>query len=142
DVARRYGGGEQGIDRLIALTRWSLTNEDRTVIADTSGDRAPRWSETLVSADTLTELRERFDRNTRLAFRVPLLVKRKKAKAASTFFDVFLEKDDSLRKPESHFIRRGNTIPDVRSTVTSEKAARAFIVNDHEALCTFLGNAD
>jgi hypothetical protein len=53
---------------------------------------------------------------------------------------VFIERDETLRKPEHHFIRRGITIPEVRSG--GDKAARALIVIDEPALSTFLGDAE
>jgi hypothetical protein len=71
---------------------------------------------------------------------VPVLVKRKRARPASSWFDVFLEHDDSLRKAEHHFIRRGITIPDIR--ISSDKPARALIVVDDHNLSTFLGDAE
>ncbi|HEX6639961.1 MAG TPA: hypothetical protein VF215_02555, partial [Thermoanaerobaculia bacterium] len=76
----------------------------------------------------------------RLAFRVPLFVKRKRARPASSWFDVFLERDEALRKPEHHFIRSLITIPDVR--VSGEKATRALIVIEEPALSRFLGDAE
>ncbi len=85
-------------------------------------------------------LRERFASGERLAFRVPILVKRKRARPASSWFDVYLEQDDSLRKPDHHFIRRGITIPDVR--ISGDKPARALIVVDDHQLSTFLGDAE
>lgn len=144
NVSQRYKTeSSDAIDRLCELTRWSLINaaSQRIEIAAADSDRAPKWSEGLLNEETLKDLRERFERGERIAMRAPILVKRRKAKAAASHFDIYLEKDAALRKPAHHFIRRGITIPDVRST-SAEQAVRALIVVDHEALSTFLGDAE
>ena len=125
--------------RLCALTRWSIEQPSRIVLPE-RGDAAPKWDGDLLDALQLSSLRERFAAGERLAFRVPILVKRKRARPASSWFDVYLEQDESLRKPEHHFIRSLITIPDVRAN--GEKATRALIVIDEPALSRFLGDAE
>lgn len=136
--------GADAIGRLCLLTRWSLsaTAADERIELSSQQDRAPRWSEEVIDAKLLSELQKRFERGERIAFRVPLLVKRKRAKPAVSFFDVYLEKDEALRKGEHHFIRRGITIPEVKNTAGSDKSVRALVVVDQEALSTFLGDAE
>jgi hypothetical protein len=127
--------------RLCALTRWSLEQSEVTRIVLPERDAAaPKWDESILEPAVLAALRERFASGERLAFRVPVLVKRKRARAANSWFDVYIERDEDLRKGEQHFIRRGITIPDVRSN--ADKAARALIVIDDQALSTFLGDAE
>jgi hypothetical protein len=127
--------------RLCALTRWSLAQRDEErIVLPEPGPAAPRWDENILDAPTLASLRERFTSGEGIAFRVPIAVKRKRARAAGSWFDVYLERDDALRKGEHRFIRRGITIPDVRAS--SEKAVRALIVIDDQALSTFLGDAE
>jgi len=127
--------------RLCALTRWSLAQNDTTrIVLPDRGASAPKWDENILDAQNLADLRDKFAAGERLAFRVPILVKRKRGRAANSWFDVFLEHDDALRRGEHHFIRRGITIPDVRAN--SDKTVRALIVIDNEALSTFLGDAE
>lgn len=143
-VSMRYRSESSvSIARLCTFTRWSLNEavSERVDLAPIETERAPKWNEDALAGRTLESLRERFERGERIAFRVPVVVKRRKARAASSYFDVYLEKDETLRKPEHHFIRRGITIPDVRST-SSEKPVRALIIVDQEALSTFLGDAE
>lgn len=133
--------GDADVTRLCDLTRWSLAQDDATRIVLPDRDAsAPKWDETVLDARQLAALRDRFAAGERLAFRVPILVKRKRSRPASSSFDVFLENDEKLRKSEHHFIRRGITIPEVRSN--GDKAARALIVIDDQALSTFLGDAE
>lgn len=129
------------IAKLCELTRWSLAQKDETrIVLPERGAAAPKWDETILDATPLATLRNRFASGERLAFRVPILVKRKRARPATSWFDVYLEHDETLRKSEQHFIRRGITIPDVRTN--GDKAARALIVIDDQALSTFLGDAE
>lgn len=127
--------------RLCALTRWSLEQRDDTRIVLTDrGAAAPRWDESVFAPGELAALRDRFASGERLAFRIPLLVKRKRARPATSWFDVYLEHDESLRKPEHHFIRSLITIPEVR--VSGEKGVRALVVIEEPALSRFLGDAE
>lgn len=141
DTIDTLSAPDSQVARLCALTRWSLArNDDDRIVLSERGPAAPKWDETTIDAATLGSLRDRFTSGERLAFRVPIQVKRKRARPASSWFDVYLESDESLRKAEHHFIRRGITIPDVRAN--GDKAARALIVIDDQALSTFLGDAE
>ena len=145
NVASRYMAGESGeVARLCALTRWSLTDatDARVTLSEPADGRAPEWGEDLVTPEVLASLRGRFELGDRIAVRATVLVKRKKSKPATSFFDIYLEKDDSLRKGTHHFIRRGITIPDVKSSAPSDKPVRALVVVEQETLSTFLGDAE
>ncbi|MEA2489105.1 MAG: hypothetical protein QOH21_897 [Acidobacteriota bacterium] len=141
DTIESLTAADETTAHLCAMTRWSLaqTDDTRIVLGD-RGTAAPRWDDTSIEPSQLALLRDRFAAGDRLAFRVPLLVKRKKARAASSWFDVYLERDESLRRPEQHFIRSLITIPDVR--VSGDKATRALIVIEEPALSRFLGDAE
>lgn len=142
DTIDGFLSDDDGTRRLCALTRWSLAQEDdaHVLLPEPPGAAAPKWDESVLAPKALAGLRERFAAGERLAFRVPVLVKRKRAKPAGSSFDVYLEKDDSLRKPDLHFIRSLITIPDVR--VSGERATRALIVVGEPALSRFLGDAE
>jgi hypothetical protein len=145
DVARAWSGPEaSAIARLTDLTRWSIDDaaQMRIDLPLPKIDRAPAWSESMFAPDTLTMLRERFERGERIAVRAPVHVKRRKGKTVTSHFDVFLERDESLTRPEVHFIRRGITIPDVRPRTMPQTPFRALVVIDHDTLSTFLGDAE
>lgn len=142
DSIERLSASDAGVAKLCELTRSSLARKDEErILLSERGAAAPKWDEGVLDPVVLGELRDRYASGERLAFRVPILVKRKRGRsAAGSWFDVYLEHDDSLRKAEHHFIRRGITIPDVRTN--AEKAARALIVIDEPFLSTFLGDAE
>ncbi len=130
------------VARVCALTRWSVTlpENEWISIAEPPSPGAPKWREDLLPAPELELLRQRFEAGDRLAFRIGVAIRRKRSRAASSHFAVILEKDETLRRGEHHFIRRGITIPEVKSG--REKGVRAILVADEEALSTFLGDAE
>ena len=141
DTIESLTADDEKTAHLCAMTRWSLEQRDEARIALAErGAAAPRWEESVLDASQLTTLRTRFAAGDRLAFRVPIRVKRKHARPASSWFDVYLERDESLRKPEHHFIRSLITIPDVRAG--GDKSTRALIVIEEAALSRFLGDAE
>lgn len=145
DVARRHLGDEGArTAALCDLTRWSLwiADEERIALRDAGSGAAPKWSDALLPAGSLDRLRDRFERSERLAFRVPVGVKRKRSKAAASWFDVILAKDEALPRPDLHFIRRGITIPEVKAATSVTRPVRALVVVDQEALSTLLGDAE
>lgn len=141
DTIDALAGDDVNTTRVCALARWSIAvRDDERMLLPERETGAPRWDEGVLDPAMLASLRERFAAGQRLAFRVPVLVKRKRARPANSWFDVYLEHDPSLRKPEHHFIRSLITIPEVR--VSGEKAVRALIVVEEPALSRFLGDAE
>jgi hypothetical protein len=139
-IANQYAPGDH-LTNLCALTRWSmlLGEEEWIQIAEPAAG-APKWREDAIAPDQLELFRRRFDAGDRLAFRIHVPVRRKRSRAASSYFAVLLEKDEQLKRGEHHFIRRGITIPEVRSP--RDKPVRAILVADDDALSTFLGDAE
>ncbi len=142
DIARRFAN-EQGIDRLIALTRWSngTARQEPHLIALTN-EQTNAWSDELIAAESIEAIRERFAASAPIAVQVPLFLRRKGARAITTSFFVFLQRDETLRKLETHFIRSGITIPDVKVPTRIDKPVRALVVIDHESLSRYLGDSE
>lgn len=142
DTIDLFFAGDASLGKLCALTRWSLQVDDSSRITlPEPGSGAPKWDDGVLPPAQLAELRERFAAGERLAFRVPVAVKRKPSRAARmSWFDVYLEPDETLRKGDQHFIRRGITIPEVKAN--NDKSVRALVVIDEQPLATFLGDAE
>ncbi len=141
-VAARVLPGADSIDRLSALTRWAVTQGTTSLemLEPQAADRAPKWGPEVIGERRLRSLRERLESGERLAIRVPVAVKRLRSRAASTHFDIFMEKDESVSRGEHHHLRRGITIPDIRTP--RDKPIRALLVVDDEKLSTLLGDAE
>jgi hypothetical protein len=135
------GSSDPNLAKLCALARWSMAiSEDEWIdIAEPAESGAPKWRDDAIPAAHLDAIRSRFEHGDKLAFRVHLSVRRRRHRAPS-HFAVVLEKDDSLRRGEHHFIRRGITIPEVRAP--RERPVRALLVADDEPISTFLGDAE
>jgi hypothetical protein len=132
---------DPGVARLCALARWSMTvpDDEWIVIPEPAASGAPKWRDDALSGDVLDAVRRRFEQSERLAFRIRVPVRRKRGRSVAQF-DVVLEKDETLRRGEHHFIRRGITIPEVKSA--RDKPVRALLIADDETLSTFLGDAE
>lgn len=139
-IANRYAPGDH-LANLCALTRWSmLLNEEEWIQIPEPAAGAPKWRPDAIAPEPLELLRRRFDAGDRLAFRIHVPVRRKRSRAASSYFAVILEKDEELKRGEHQFIRRGITIPEVKSP--RDKPVRAILIADDDALSTFLGDAE
>jgi hypothetical protein len=139
-IANQYAPGDH-LARLCALTQWSmLLHDEEWIQIPEPAAGAPKWRDDAIEPEQLELLRQRFDAGDRLAFRVHVPVRRKRSRAASSHFAVILEKDEELKRGEHHFIRRGITIPDVKSL--RDKPVRAVLIADDDALSTFLGDAE
>jgi hypothetical protein len=129
--------------RLIAFTEWilKLKNEDFIILKVPENlSRAPKWSDALFDLEQLKNLRTRFDSGEPLAFSVPMKVHKKGSKHELSWFKVFLQRDENLKKPQGYFIREGVTIPGIPSF--KERRIRGVVVIDKAPLTTMLGDAE
>lgn len=128
---------DENLAKLCALARWSMAipESEWINIPEPPATGAPKWETSFASE----ALRARFEHGDQLAFRVHLSIRRKRARVAS-HFSVVIQKDESLKRGEHHFIRRGITIPEVK--VPRDKPVRAILVADDEPIATFLGDAE
>src|SRR5204862_3429689 len=103
DTIDNLSTSDHAVARLCALTRWSLEQRDNApMVLPEPGLSAPKWDESMLEAAQLAALRDRFSSGARLAFRAPILVKRKRARAASSSFDIYIEQDETLRMSDHH----------------------------------------
>jgi len=133
-------------DRLlgrIELARWGIdlpaSRFTRLAMPAPAG-RAPRWREDLFPAGDLDRLRARFDAGERVALDVPITVRRKGGRAQETSYQVLLERDGGLERPEDFFIRMGITVAGVTSL--RQSGVRAIVAVYDRPLSTLLGDAE
>ncbi|MDI6720648.1 MAG: hypothetical protein QMD46_13675 [Methanomicrobiales archaeon] len=128
--------------KLIDFTEWAihLPDEEHYMIKRPDPGRSPKWSEDLFDKDSLPDLRKRLDAGERLAFIVPLIIRKKQHEPAQSHFKVYLERDDSMGYSESYFIRQGfriKGVPSIRS-----KGIRGMVVIEDGPLSNMLGDAE
>ncbi|PIQ95616.1 MAG: hypothetical protein COV67_13900 [Nitrospinae bacterium CG11_big_fil_rev_8_21_14_0_20_56_8] len=129
-------------ERLFSFTRWahSLSSERFIPLNAPPEDVAPKWDDSCFDPEKLSGLRERFENKERLALRVPLFIKPRGRDPQRTFFDVFIERDDSLDKAEDHFIREGITMAGI--STLKQKGVRAVVSVSDKALSALLGDSE
>jgi hypothetical protein len=128
---------------LLEFARWAIRLPEEAFISlrEPPAGRAPRLGDHLFDSRDLPAIREKFATEKRLAFYVPLTVRRQSSKdLLHTGFSVFLERDDTLQRAEDHFIRQGITIPEVASL--KQKGVRAIVSITDPDLSAFLGDAE
>jgi len=133
----------QGMLGLLDLARWAIQQPADThyALKEPMAGRAPKLRDHLFDTLDLTSLREKFAGGKRMAFYVPLTIRRQSSKELiHSGFSVFLERDETLSKAEDHFIRQGITIPEVTSL--RHKGVRAIVSITEQDLSAFLGDAE
>ena len=93
-----------------------------------------------MAEDAIEAARATFEQDNRMCFRVPVWVKPEKGRRMQSHFNVYLERDERLSRPESHFVREGITIAGVRAVMP--KDVRAIVSVDDASLSTLLGDSE
>jgi hypothetical protein len=90
--------------------------------------------------ESLTLFRDKFERNERVAFKVPLKYHPLNGKAKTCWFNAFLEKDTALTKPENLFVRDGITISGISSL--DRGLVRGVVIIHDTDLARMLGDSE
>jgi len=126
---------------LYELTAWGLERRPEEYFTlgwpDLKG--APSWNRLLDELDP-SSFRERFEAERRIAFRIGVPVKQEGKDIVPSHFNVYLERDQSMKRGQSHFVRQGLQISGVHSAL--EGNIRGLLVVSHGALGTLLGDAE
>jgi len=65
--------------------------------------------------ENLDTIREQFSNNKFIWLRIPVKIKPVSKKEQESYFDVYLQKDNSLEESEEFYVREGITISDIQS---------------------------
>jgi len=133
---------EREILPLVELATWanSLEESDFVKLSCPDPQRVWTWSKNLFPANSLNDLKERYERGEKIALRVPVSVREKNQPPRMSFFDVFLSRDGSEQNDRPVFIRQGIIIPDVRAPLT--RGVRAIVTVEDGPIGTFLGDSE
>jgi hypothetical protein len=102
--------------RLLNFMIWSLSYAETDKIAILPPNaNVPDWSKYNLEA-AIAAAQQRFETDQRVAFRVEVPVKTdgRRGNADTGWFYVYLERDESLRGPESYFLRSGIWVKEVK----------------------------
>lgn len=139
---RRYRSKDELL-HLFDFAKWTLElqKEDFVILNTPNVGAKPRWTKAVFPDDNgMKALRDRFEKNGRIAFKVPLKCHPVNGLAKICWYDAFLEKDSSLTKPENIFVRDGITISGISSL---EKGLIRGIVIIHDVdLARMFGDSE
>ncbi len=133
---------KENFRKLLSLTRWSLNLEDEQYIQLDEPDLrpAPDWNKYL-REEQISEGRQFFEAYGRVAFRVGMKVVEKGANKGSVgWFKVVIERDEQLNRAESHFLRNGIRLLEIKGH--SIRGIRAMVIIEDELLGRMLGDAE
>ncbi|MCY1016189.1 hypothetical protein [Pyxidicoccus sp. MSG2] len=149
-LAQRFVTKEgPGLAKIFELAKWGhdLPEEEYVGLGEV-GQQPPAWSLDVFApaSESRSELRERFQSNGRIAFRLPIAVKRVKAESIRTSLaHVYLERVSGAGSTDETrgrtiFVREGMAVPMVR--LSHERTVRALLVVDTQPLSALLGDAE
>ena len=130
------------LKKLFALARWSigLAEQQHVALVPPPDEEAPDWNEDLFSGTDLASIRVRYDAGERIAMRVPVKIHRLHHAPRMSSFGVYLERDDSLRRGDDHYIRQGITISEMR--LLRDRGVRGLVVVEERGLSSMLGDSE
>lgn len=133
----------QNFRGVLELARWAirLPVESMITLSEHQTGKAPKLRDNLFVPGSLEDARRMFFEGSRLAFKVPVSICRYGDESLlHSWFAVYLERDESIDRPEDYFIRQGITIPEVSSL--KFKGVRAIVSITDPVLTSFLGDAE
>jgi hypothetical protein len=133
---------EREILPLVELAKWAsrLTDPDYVQLTSPDANRSWQWSKELFPEDSLSDLRNRYERGEKIAIRVPVSVRKKNHPPRGSSFDIFLYRDGSEQSGRPVFIREGIIIPDVRAPRT--RGVRSLVNAEDGPIAAFLGDSE
>lgn len=141
-VGRFHGAFGQELMPLLKLAEWAC-NEGQGVLVQMKplpADTTPKWTRDALQAEQVPDLRTRFERGEPLAFRVPVWVRPEDEAPKETFFDVFLQRDLTMKSHQPRFIREGIIVAD--AVKRKRDGLYALVVIEDKPLATLLGDAE
>lgn len=143
DEIKKLGGDLERVTfPHVELAKWANSLSDSGFVRLSSPDpqRGWQWSKELFPVESLSDLRNRYERGERIAIRVPVIVREKNQPPRTSFFDVFLHRDASEQSGRPVFIREGIIIPDIHAPRT--RGVRSLVNAEDDPVAAFLGDSE
>lgn len=90
--------------------------------------------------ETLNGLREGFLDNRLISIRVPVRVRKADGDVKDSHFDIYIQRDATLKKAQEYYVRSGITLVNVRSL--KNRQVRALFLAQDPVITEFLGDAE
>jgi len=133
----------EGVEATLDLASWAIDLPEAGFVSlHLAGETSiPRWDAELFDPVLLPTLQARFERNERIAMKVPLTIELAQPRSKVTsFFEVFFQRDPRLARGEDHYIRQGLTISGIHTL--HDRKVRGFVVIRDPGLSTLLGDTE
>ncbi len=142
EIKKISGDLERDILPLVLLAKWadSCKETDYVLVEKPDPSRGWQWNKDLFTAESLINIRNKYDYGDRIAIRVPVTVREKCVTPRNSFFDIFMQRDGSEQNGRPVFIREGIIIPDVRAPFT--RGVRALVIAEDGPITAFLGDSE
>ena len=127
----------ESLESAIDLVRWALDQEPSAHSELPALDLA----NALRNSADLSEIRERYERGERLAFRLTMDVRPRNRATAHTDYRLYLERDDGLEKGHDYFMRGSLRIPRM-DHIKAQNARALVLVGDDSELGHMLRDAE
>jgi hypothetical protein len=133
----------ESLIKLFDFAQWTfrLKDTDFYELKELDLKLKPRWNKSLfANEEGLKLLRDKFENNERVAFKVPLKYHPINGQAKTCWYHAFLEKDASLNRPENLFVRDGITISGITSL--DKGLVRGVVIIHDVDLARMLGDSE
>lgn len=134
---------KESLINLFDFAKWTfqLQDEDFFKLNELELDKKPRWNKSLFADEEgLNLFRDKFERNERVAFKIPLKYYPVNGTPKTCWYNAFLEKDTTLTKPENLFVRDGITISGISSL--DKGLVRGVVIIHDSDLARMLGDSE
>lgn len=99
----------------------------------------PRMDEKLLG-NNLDKAKESFSANALLGIHVPITIQKTGEAPIGSHFEVYIQKDESLKQADEFYIRSGITISEIK--VLGNRRTRALLFARDKVVSTFLGDSE
>jgi len=133
----------EGLEATLDLATWAIDLPEAGFVSlHLAGEHGiPKWDIELFDPALLPVLQTRFERNERIAIRVPITIElARPRRKVTSFFEVFFQRDPNLAYGEDHYIRQGLTISGIHTL--RDRKVRGFVVVRDAGLSTLLGDTE
>lgn len=127
------------IEALLRFVNEATKTEERDMIFLQHPSDKLKMSGDLFGAE-LERAIEKYASGGFLAIRVPITIRPQNEQIAESYFDAFIQKDESLNHSEEFYIRSGITISGI--AMLRQKKARTLLYANDEAISKFLGDSE
>ncbi len=116
----------------------SVKTETNNFLKLNSYDGTPKISESLFG-DCLEYARKRFNENNLVALHIPVKIESSDGPIQESYFQVFIQKNEDLFRPEEFYIRSGILISEIKMVRGN---VRALLTAEDEPVAKFLGDSE